>query len=313
MWANSSRQGNKTYKLTVSVTKGTVSGTQYRCVVKDSTGHTKTSQAATLTVREAQNSNNQSDVVASGTCGTRLKWTLDKRSALIISGSGKMDDYEEGKQPWHAYKASIKSVVIQSGVTSVGNNAFCDYYDLVSISIPDSVTRIGEYAFWCTVIKTITVSGNVTSIGKGAFIACRQMTSIKVAGNNKYYTSPDGILYDKKQETLITYPAGRTRAVSVLKGVKIIGYAAFRDCKQLMNVKLSDTVEVVEEGAFWNCNQMERINIPLSMKTIKQYGFAYCSSLEDIHYAGTSTQWKKISIDNNSDLDKAQVHYQIQK
>ena len=313
MWANSSLQGNKTYKLTVNVTKGTGSGTQYRCVVKDSAGHTKTSQVATLTVREAQNSNNQSDMVASGTCGTRLKWTLDKRGALIISGSGKMDDYEEGKQPWHAYKSSIKSVVIQSGVTSVGNNAFCFFQKLTKAELPETVTEIGKGAFFESGLQAVTIPASVKYIGFDAFLSCQKMTSITVTKNNPNYSSENGILYNKTKTNLIVCPAGKKTDVTVSSNTTEIEDYAFENCKYIKKVVLSPKMKRISLGAFWNCESLTRISIPVSLREIDDSAFGWCIQLTDVDYAGTAAQWKKISIheSNNSDLEKAKIHYQV--
>ncbi|MBQ4630196.1 MAG: leucine-rich repeat protein, partial [Clostridia bacterium] len=92
------------------------------------------------------------DAIDSGNCGEALLWSLDSDGTLVIEGKGPMADYRSGNQPWSANMNSIKTLVIEEGVTSIGNYAF---YNCSSISgdlvIPDSVTSIGNYAFYrCT-------------------------------------------------------------------------------------------------------------------------------------------------------------------
>ena len=86
------------------------------------------------------------DIVDSGTCGaegdgSNLTWTLDSEGVLTISGSGDM--YDRRIVPWD-YRSRVKSAVIAEGVTSIGNGAFSDCNSLTSVTIPDSVTRIGD-------------------------------------------------------------------------------------------------------------------------------------------------------------------------
>ena len=85
--------------------------------------------------------------VKSGTTG-ECTWTLDSDGVLTISGNGKMKDYSfNERKPWGT---SITKVVIENGVTSIGNWAFENCFSLTSITIPDSVTIIGECAFYNT-------------------------------------------------------------------------------------------------------------------------------------------------------------------
>ncbi len=81
----------------------------------------------------------------SGTCGENLTWTFEEATkTLTISGSGDMPNYSY-ESPWSTY--GIKTVVIESGVTSIGECAFIRCFNLASITIPNSVTSIGNWAF----------------------------------------------------------------------------------------------------------------------------------------------------------------------
>ena len=85
---------------------------------------------------------------ASGTCGYNLTWTyVESTGTLTISGTGAMKNYSYNspKAPWSSY--SIKKVILENGITSIGNYAFRDCSSLASVTIPNSVTSIGNYAF----------------------------------------------------------------------------------------------------------------------------------------------------------------------
>ena len=108
------------------------------------------------------------DTVASGTCGTEgdnLTWTLDSEGVLTISGSGAMEDYYEQNeaQPWEDGRYDIKSVIVNSGVTSIGKHAF----------------------FECPNLTSVNINGSVVSIGFGAFEECRNLTSIEIPNGVK--------------------------------------------------------------------------------------------------------------------------------
>lgn len=108
----------------------------------------------------------------SGKCGKNLKWKLNtKTGVLTISGKGAMYDYSQKCVPW--YKESIKSVVIKSGVKTVGNSAFEWCENLKKVSFPKKgMTKIGNRAFCTTDIKNITIPKSVSSIGSYAIGYC---------------------------------------------------------------------------------------------------------------------------------------------
>ena len=82
--------------------------------------------------------------VAGGTCGDSVTWVLYGDGTLIISGSGAMNSYKYATDsPWASLTSSIKTLIIEDGVTSIGNRAFCSLTQFTSISIPNSVKSIG--------------------------------------------------------------------------------------------------------------------------------------------------------------------------
>ena len=135
-----------------------------------------------------------------------LTWKLYEDGTLTISGTGAMKNYDYNDNPSPVYNNSnVKKVVIEDGVTSIGNSAFNECISLTSITIPDSVTSIGASAFnSCSGLTIITIPDSVTSIGNFAFSYCISLTSI---------TIPDS--------------------------VTSIGSYAFYNCKNLTTISLS--------------------------------------------------------------------------
>ena len=119
----------------------------------------------------------------SGSCGENVTYSfVESTGILTISGTGTMEDFTSAsKVPWNAYLSSIKKVVINNGVTSIGQYAFYGCTGLTSVTIPNSVTSIGRYAFsGCTGLTSITIGNGVTSIEGVAFRNCTGLTSITI-------------------------------------------------------------------------------------------------------------------------------------
>jgi hypothetical protein len=114
----------------------------------------------------------------SGTCGTNLTWDFTD-GVLTISGTGKMHNYNRSQLPWSGLQ--ITSVIINSGVTTIGNRAFVNCSGMASVTISNSVTSIGMSAFFnCTSLTSIEIPNSVTSIGMSAFFNCTSLTSIEI-------------------------------------------------------------------------------------------------------------------------------------
>lgn len=125
---------------------------------------------------------------SNGTCGENVTWTLDDSGTLTISGSGQMYDYvynddspTDASHPWASVATSIKKVVIEDGVTSIGDYAFGKCYNLASISIPNSVDRIGYAAFNdCISLTSVVIPNGVKIIDTFAFCKCSVLNTISL-------------------------------------------------------------------------------------------------------------------------------------
>ncbi len=130
--------------------------------------------------------NVKASAAESGTCGENLTWTLSDDGTLTISGTGEMENYlNEYKQPWHSDIALIKNIIINPGVTSIGNCAFCTCSKFNAISIPEGVKKIGSYSFSsCSSLVEITIPSSVESLGNHAFAGCMSLSGVCVSKDN---------------------------------------------------------------------------------------------------------------------------------
>ena len=166
----------------------------------------------------------ENELAPTGQCGDNVFWSFDKSIGLLtISGSGKMSNYGYSNPPFG--NTSITKVVIEDGITNIGNYVFNSCGRLTSITIPDSVTSIGDGAFYgCTSLTSIIIPNNVTSIGSSAFYGCTGLTSIIIPNN-----------------------------------VTSIGRYAFRNCTNLTNITIPDSVTSIGSSAFDDCKELTSI------------------------------------------------------
>lgn len=132
------------------------------------------------------------------------------------------------------YCTVLTSITIPDSVTRIGKGVFYDCRNLTRIKMSNSVTWIGEEAFYgCNRLTSITIPNSVTSIGEKAFFWCLALTAIYVAEANEYYSSLDGVLFNKDKTELICYPPSKVDdSYNIPNSVKSIGNSAFEDCKK---------------------------------------------------------------------------------
>ena len=147
---------------------------------------------------------------------------------------------------------SLETVTIPASVTYVRDSAFYGCTSLKSVTIPESVTYIGGYAFAeCYSLKYADIPANVSGIGASPFCNCRSLENINIDEANKWYTTVDGVLYNKDKTELINYPAGKKDSSYVIpEGIRTIREKAFYGCLNLCELTIPDSVTEIESRAF---------------------------------------------------------------
>ena len=232
-----------------------------------------------------------------GTTGD-VEWLL-KDGVFTVSGNGKMGDYEEAYTvaPWNSVKNEIKKIVIEDGVTHIGDYTFRYCENLEEVEMADSVESIGESALrGNTNITRINISKNVTTVEKNAlaYSTTRDITlpeGLVSVGESAFEgTDIAGVvILDNIEELGIAAFTVCPFITDVVLGDKIknIPERAFSSCITLKNVTIGSNVESIGKRAFYNSPMLEEISIPDKVKTIGEGAFEICRAL------------KKVSLGNN--------------
>lgn len=215
----------------------------------------------------------QAEAVTSGTCGaegdgSNLRWSLSG-GVLTISGTGAMKNWKNyyDPSPWEE-NDQITHVVIESGVTSIGNSAFWGCFYLTDISMPDTVTRIGGEAIYACLNLTSLDISCVKTFDAGAL--CNSGLT-EVAIPSGITELPGNLLSSCKKLTKVTLPEGITK----------IGVTVFASCESLTSIKIPSTVTSIGSYAF-DQSAIQNISIPDGVTEIGERAFSYCPNLTEL-------------------------------
>lgn len=215
----------------------------------------------------------------------------------------------------------LKKVKLGKNITSIGAEAFSTCQKLAEIEIPNTVTKIGFSAFaGCEKLRYVTIGkglrklGNSDSTGSSVpFSGCENLKKFKVHKENKYFSSKNGVLFNKSQTELVAYPNKKSTSYSIPKGVKIIKAGAFYMCNNLKKVvfpktlveikyaafmfssirifKAPDNLKFIRPYAFYGCDYLEKAVISKKLQKIGNNAFSGCSKLKKLTFNATNCKF----------------------
>ena len=203
------------------------------------------------------------------------------------------------------YGCNLESVVIPDSVRRIGMHAFMSSANLTNISLGNGVTEIGYSAFaGCLRLAEIRIPASVTNIVEFAFYYCLGMKAFTVEAENAFYSSLDGVLFDKGRTRVIQYPAGKVgsyvmpnsvtnfdgafcyatnlTSIAVSEGARSIGFGDFEGCTGLISVHIPNSVTAIGDFAFRDCWNLKSVTIPDSVTRLGEYAFRSCTTLTNV-------------------------------
>ena len=220
----------------------------------------------------------------------------------------------------------IISVTVPGGITEVKAYTFCGFKNLIQVTIPESITTIGDSAFYncnsltnvifaansqltaigqdaferCWKLTDITIPESVISIGKSAFDDCRKLTSVTFAENSQLTTIGEDAFSECRNLTGINFP----------EGITSIGDRAFQSCSRLTSIEIPEGMTVIQPQTFFGASSMQRVALPKSLKGVLANAFDGCTNIKEVFYAGSEAEWKALPISSGNDpLKNAQVYF----
>lgn len=232
-------------------------------------------------------------IVASGSCGAEgdnVTWTLDSEGLLTISGTGAMDDFSTNSNAWGGKGDSVKSVVIEEGITYIGEYTFYKCGNIESLTLPASLETVAYnaiYSSWCQHLTSIHISdleswltlsmdssNMLMGNGRTLYLNGNPVTDVVV---------PNGVKSIRAEAFL---GCQTLTSISIPDSVESIGSYAFSMCSNLTEIQLPEGLTSISNGTFNKCTGLTKANIPDSVTIINNYAFSECTALTDLYFYG---------------------------
>ncbi|WP_455586695.1 leucine-rich repeat domain-containing protein [Bacteroides sp.] len=200
---------------------------------------------------------------------------------------------------------------LPSLITTIEKWTFCQAV-IKNFVLPESLTTIKAHAFESCLLESIAIPAKLANIEDSAFFSCSFLKDFTVAKNNSNFSTIDGVLFNKIQNTLILYPIGKEveiytipqtvttignlafaetkiHNITLPTSLKAIGNYAFLKCKELENIILPNSLSTIGDGVFMDCMNLSNITLPEKIPTINKLAFAHCIKLKDIEIPSSVT------------------------
>ena len=289
--------------------------------------------------------------VANGTCGD-LTWTLDSEGVLTISGEGKMatpdtyssTDVYSNLYTYKEYTDSVREVVIEEGITSIGWRAFYNFSNLETVSIPSSITEypvlnngvilqnsafenckslenikfsddltcLGAYSFSdCTSLESVTIPQGITTWGQGTFSGCTSLKDI---------TLPDGLAilgaaaFEKTGVESVYIPSSIQKWDDFSSYFGSAGSQAFFNCTNLKSVTFGDGITEIPEATFKECTSLEEVAFgdDSQITEIGKEAFRNCTNLKRVEIPNNVTEFGNSCFNDCNSLQSIYIYTQEQ-
>lgn len=210
-------------------------------------------------------------------------------------------DASQNKSPFSG-RNELLTVSILNGVSNIGDYAFFDCGAFATANLPESITVIGAYAFnHCASLNDFDIPQNVTYIGSYAFSGCSSFINVKLPQNITEIQS--GTFNGCKSLETVIIP----------DGVTFIGAYAFNYCSALKSVTIPNGVTTITQHSFSNCTELRSITIPDSVTVFDNYAFKNCELLESIYIPKGATRIGSEAFYNCRTLESVTIPDRVKK
>ena len=210
-----------------------------------------------------------------GECGSRATWSLTDDGVLTISGKDGIYNYgwyEEDDvyhpAPWaEEGMPAVKKLVVNSGITYIGDSAFEGLDQLTSVSLPDTLEYIGWSAFSdCASLTSIVIPEGIDGLCANTFARCTSLRSVKLPSTMRWI---DGCI--------------------------------FQDCTSLQDIVLPEGIDYVPWRMFDGCTSLRSVTIPSSIMSVSNDAFSGCTALTSVIFGGSRADWEGITFNTGND------------
>jgi hypothetical protein len=213
--------------------------------------------------------------IETGKTGARkeISYTFCENGIMAISGKGLMSGSFHMVSHWYDswFKDSVLCLIINEGFTNIGYFSFQTFKNLKTVLMPTTISSIGNNAFArCYKLESINIPSGVTTIEYGAFAECSSLTQLSL---------PTSLI---SIESRAFYECYKLESINLPNGITDIKDWTFGYCSSLSSIMISNTVTSIGIEAFWNCTSLTSITLPKSLKSIEKnaFGNAGLTSIE---------------------------------